>query len=175
MSLVPLLFLTASLTAQQENPESRNQQTENDFVIQAASGGIKEVELGKIAREKGQSPEVKDFGDRMVRDHSKANEELKAFTLEDNIILPDTMMEMDRMHVDELSELSGKEFDRAYIEMMIEDHEKTIELFEDASENHDDPEIKSWAQKTLPALKEHLKIAEQLQEKVKSEGEYKEN
>lgn len=137
------------------------------FVTEAANGGMAEVELGQLAQQKGQSPDVKAFGEMMIKDHAKANDELKALAQTKNITLP-AAIDADQQKVkDELSKKSGKDFDKAYINDMVKDHEKDVKLFEDASKNLKDADLKAFAEKTLPVLKGHLEHCKSVKDKMK--------
>ena len=128
---------------------------DSSFVIKAASGGMMEVQLGQIAQEKAQNQRVKDFGAMMVRDHSKANDELKALAASRNFSLPSALLPEHQKHVDHMKGMSGKEFDKHYMKMMVDDHAKDVREFEKTSNNAQDAELKSFASKTLPTLKTH--------------------
>jgi putative membrane protein len=132
------------------------------FVKEAAIGGMAEVELGKLAQQKASSDAVKQFGQKMVNDHSKANEELKAAATKDGLELP---TELDKKHqklMDKLSKLSGPEFDKAYIKNMVKDHKKDVSEFQDEASKGTMPGIKEFAQKTLPTLEQHLQMVKDL-------------
>jgi putative membrane protein len=126
------------------------------FINEAASGGMAEVELGQMAQTKATDPQVKEFGAMMVKDHTKANDELKALAEKKSISLPSSPSDEQRKVKDELSSKSGKDFDNAYVLNMVKDHKKDIKLFEDASRKVDDPELKAFIVKTLPTLRMHL-------------------
>lgn len=132
------------------------------FLLEAAMGGMMEVELGKIAVQKGASEGVKQFGQRMVDDHSKAGDELAKLAASKGITLPTQLDEKNRKDVDNLSKLSGTEFDRAYAKAMLSDHKKDVSAFEKESMNSQDTDVKAFAAKTLPTLKEHLEMAKAL-------------
>src|SRR5436305_2164503 len=134
--------------------------TDSTFVKKAARGGLAEVELGKLATEKASSEEVKKFGQRMVDDHSKANEELKQLASSKNVNLPNEVSAKDKMTKERLSKLSGESFDRAYMQDMVKDHKKDVADFSRESNSAKDPDVKQFASKTLPTLKDHLKEAE---------------
>ena len=138
------------------------------FMEKAATGGMMEVQLGQMAQEKASSQEVKDFGQQMVTDHSKANEDLKALAQEKNVTLPDSLMSKQQRNVDKLSKLSGEEFDKEYMKMMVKDHEKDVKTYEKASKNISDPAVQDFASKTLPVLKEHLQEAENIEGQLRS-------
>jgi putative membrane protein len=130
------------------------------FVVEAAKGGMAEVELGRLAAEKGSSDQMKKFGQRMVDDHGKANDELKSMAQSKNITLPAAVEPKAQALHDRLSKLSGAEFDRAYMREMVADHRKDVNAFRRESQSGKDTEFKTWAGKTLPTLEEHLKMAE---------------
>jgi putative membrane protein len=137
-----------------------------EFVTDAASGGMMEVELGTMAVQNASSQEVKDFGRRMIDDHSKANDELKSIAAKENIPVPAALKDENRDDVDKLSKLSGSDFDKEYIDMMVKDHQKDIKNFEDMAQNAQSPELKQFAQKTLPTLRQHLKMAQDIQDRL---------
>jgi putative membrane protein len=136
------------------------------FVLNAARGGMAEVEMGKLAADKAASSDVKQFGQRMADDHSKANEELKSWASKNGITLP---TELDAKHKAEqarIAKLSGAAFDRAYITLMVADHNKDVAEFQRESKTAKDPDLKAWAGKTLPTLEEHQKLAKEISAKV---------
>jgi putative membrane protein len=140
---------------------------DSKFAVEAASGGMMEVQLGELAQQKASSQAVKNFGSMMVRDHSKANDELKALAGNKNITLPPAPGEDHMDHIKKLSEKSGKEFDKDYISMMVDDHQDDIDKFEKCSKDAKDPELKAFADKTLPKLREHLAAAKKIQDGMK--------
>ena len=129
---------------------------DNDFAVKAANGGILEMEVARLAREKAQRSDVKDFAAMMLSDHQKANDELKALAGRKNITLPARLGEDDQKHVDELAKLSGAEFDKKYVDLMVEDHEEDVKLFKEAADDAEDADLKAFAAKTLPTLQKHL-------------------
>jgi putative membrane protein len=134
--------------------------SDQKFLREAAEGGLAEVELGKLATEKGSSEEVKKFGQRMMEDHTKANDELKQLASSKGVNLPDQLSTKDRLLKEHLSKLSGPNFDRSYMENMVKDHKKDVADFARESNGAKDPDVKQFASKTLPTLKDHLKEAE---------------
>ena len=136
------------------------------FVKEAAIGGMAEVDLGQLAASKAESPDVKQFGQRMVDDHSKANTELKSWASQKKVTLP---TELDAKHKAEharLEKLSGAAFDRAYMQSMVADHNKDVAAFMRESKAAKDPDLKAWAASTLPTLQEHQKMAKEINAKV---------
>ena len=136
------------------------------FVKEAAMGGMAEVDLGQLAASKASSPDVKQFGQRMVDDHGKANDELKSWASQKSVNLP---TELDAKHKAEhakLEKLSGDAFDRAYMSSMVADHNKDVAEFQKQSKSAKDPDLKAWAAKTLPTLQDHQKSAKEINAKV---------
>jgi putative membrane protein len=129
------------------------------WVMKVAQGGMAEVELGKLAAEKGSTDAVKKFGQRMADDHSKANDELKALASQKKIALPSELGADDKALRDRLVKLSGPAFDRAYMTAMVSDHVKDVNEFKLEAHRGTDPDVKAWAAKTLPTLEDHLRMA----------------
>ncbi|HVS90488.1 MAG TPA: DUF4142 domain-containing protein [Mucilaginibacter sp.] len=132
--------------------------SENDakFVVTAAADGMAEVQLGKIAVAKASSTRVKNFGGMMVTDHSKAGNELAAIAQKKNITLPAAPDSSAQKKAKDLALKSGKDFDKAYVDAMVDGHKKAVKLFEDGIKNLQDTTLKAFATKTLPTLKMHL-------------------
>jgi putative membrane protein len=135
---------------------------DHHFVMDAATGGMAEVELGKLAADKATNADVKKFGQRMADDHGKANDELKSLAQSKQITLPNAVDAKHQATIDRLSKLSGEAFDRAYVQEMLKDHQKDVAAFRTESKSGKDPEVKAWAGKTLPTLEEHLKLIQDL-------------
>jgi putative membrane protein len=135
---------------------------DHNFLMDAAMGGMLEVELGRLATQKGASDAVKQFGQRMVDDHGKANQELMSLAQSKGITLPTEIDEKHKKDMTKLSALTGADFDREYGKMMLSDHRKDVSEFEKQSTRGTDADLKAFASKTLPTLKEHLKMAESL-------------
>ena len=140
---------------------------DKDFATKAAQGNIAEISGGATAAQKGTSPEVKAFGNRMVNDHGKALDELKQLAQNKGIALPTDVNADQKAQADKLSKASGKDFDKQYAAAMVEDHEKDAKEFEKASKSAQDPDLKAWAAKTLPVIQDHLKMAKDMKSKVK--------
>jgi putative membrane protein len=135
---------------------------DRQFIRKAAEGGLAEVELGKLAADKAVSPEVKQFGQRMVDDHSKANDQLKQVASEKGVTVPDKLDAKDAATKARLEKLSGKAFDHAYMRDMVIDHTKDVSDFRMESKNAKDPDVKNFASQALPTLEDHLKQAKGL-------------
>jgi putative membrane protein len=126
------------------------------FATAAANGGLAEVALGKLALTKTSNAQIKDFANMMVTDHGKANDELMAIAKTKNITLP---AEPDSAHMkklDELSAKSGADFDKAYVDAMIDGHKKTLTLMQDEAKNGSDTTLKAFAAKVAPVVQSHL-------------------
>jgi putative membrane protein len=128
----------------------------SDFAVQAANGGAMEVEMGKLAQEKAVSQRVKDFGSMMVKDHTEAGQNLKSIATNLNIALPDSLDNDAMKEMDMLKKKKGKDFDKAYVSMMLDDHKKDIADFRKCADDCSDSSIKAFASNTLPVLEKHL-------------------
>ncbi len=140
--------------------------SDQEFAMKAAEGGMMEVELGRVATSNAADAKVKSFGQMMVDDHTKANNELMAIAKVKKMTLPDKPGEAVSSHIREMSNMKGKAFDQHYIGMMVDDHQKDIDLFQMASEKASDPDLKAFATKTLPVLKKHYSAAESLKKSL---------
>jgi putative membrane protein len=140
--------------------------TDAKFVAKAWTCGIHEVELGKLCATQASDAEVKKFGERMVADHSKANEDLKAAARSANIPLPEKITAEEQKEIDRLKLLKGAEFDKAYIAHMVKDHEKAEAMLNKASKELKDPGLKAFAAKSLPTVQEHLKTARAINDRL---------
>jgi putative membrane protein len=137
--------------------------SDRTFMNKAAQGGMAEVEMGNLALQKGQSQAVKDFGQRMMDDHTKAGDELRTLASQKNVTLPTTLSAKDQALKDRLSKLNGAAFDRMYITHMVADHKEDVSEFQNEANNGQDPDVKAWAKKTLPTLQAHLQHAQKAQ------------
>jgi putative membrane protein len=145
-------------TGEQAGMSAMSSQDRN-FLMDAAMGGMMEVELGRLAVQNGASDAVKQFGQRMVDDHSKANTELMSLATSKGVTLPTELDAKHKEHVTKLSGRTGAEFDREYVKMMVSDHKKDVSEFEKQSTKGADPDLKAFAGRTLPTLQEHLQMA----------------
>jgi putative membrane protein len=159
------LLALSSLSFAEEKAQTLAKK-DQQFISGAASGGMLEVELGKLAADKAQSEDVKKFAQQMVTDHTKANDELKTLAQGKGATLPTEMMPRHKKDLDRLSKLSGADFDKAYMTMMVKDHEEDVNQFKEAARNSADPDLKSFADKTVPTLEEHLKMAKETHKAV---------
>lgn len=147
--------------------ENKDIQNDTDFAVAAADGGMLEVKLGELAVKNANSAQVREFGQQMIADHSKGNEQLKALADQKGISIPTVLSDKCQKKFDDLSQKTGSDFDKAYAELMVKDHKEDIDEFKKESENGKDTEIRAWATQTLPVLEHHLMMAEANEKAVK--------
>ena len=145
----------------QTSPNSLSSR-DRTFVMQAGQLGMMEVELGRLAVQRGSSPGVKQYGQEMVEEHTRANQELMQLAMQKKVELPTEMSTQNTATIDRLSGLSGKSFDTAYKQAMIDSHKQAIALFEAQSQQGQDPQLKAWATQKLPNLEAHLEMVNQM-------------
>jgi putative membrane protein len=138
------------------------------FAIKAAQGGLAEVKLGQLAAEKASSPDVKAFGQQMIDDHTKANDQLKAVAESEGMTLPIDVNGKQQAMYDRLSKLSGAQFDSAYVKDMVMDHQEDVKEFAKEAQSGTDEKIKSFASQTLPVIQGHLDKIKSIQPKISS-------
>jgi putative membrane protein len=158
--LITFSFAAYAQEAKKEAPDDKK------FVTKAASGGLFEVEAGKLATQKAASDEVKKFGQRMVDEHSKANDELMQIADKKGMKPPKQIDKKHKAQIDKITKLSGEEFDREYMSMMVKDHKNDVSLYSKQADKGKDPDLKAFASKNVPILKEHLKLAQDISAKV---------
>ena len=150
------LALVAGQAIAQMSPADRT------FATKAASGGEAEVSLGQLAAKNGASPQVRQFGQQMVTDHTKANQELQAIAKQQNVTLPTKPDAASMATEQRLQATTGGAFDAAYGRDMVEDHQKDIAEFQKEATSGEDPALKAFAEKYLPVLQHHLQLAQTL-------------
>jgi putative membrane protein len=139
------------------------------FVRTAAQSGMAEVRMGQLIAESAQSKSLREFGQRLVTDHTKANTELTQIAAQKGVNPPSQAANKHEKMLDQLSKLKGTEFDRAAQKHAVMHHQEDVQLFEKASQNLQDAELKAFASKTLPTLKEHLEMAKNLKVEATTE------
>ncbi len=166
--IAAVFVMAGSMAWAMDHDKMEGKLSHNDakFVHEAASGGMMEVQLGKMATEKASAESVKEFGQRIVDDHGKANAELKALATDKDVKLSPDLMKKHQEMVDDLSKLDGDAFDKAYMKMMVKDHEEDVDAFEKAADKCEDADVKAFAAKTVPTLKAHLALAKQVRENL---------
>ncbi|MEG3954926.1 DUF4142 domain-containing protein [Microcoleus sp. herbarium2] len=145
----------------QTSPNSLSSR-DRTFVMQAGQLNMMEVELGRLAVQRGSSPSVKQYGQEMVEEHTRVNQELMQLVRQKQVELPTEMGTQNTALIDRLSELSGTSFDTAYKQAMIESHNQAIALFQAQSQQGQDPQLKAWATQKLPNLQAHLRMVNQM-------------
>jgi putative membrane protein len=140
--------------------------SDNDFMKEAAIGGMSEVELGRLASTKATDPEIKKFGQMMVTDHSKAGAELKALAAKKNVQLPAELDSTHKSMLDNLKNKSGADFDKEYVSEMVDDHETDLKAFQEKARNATDPDVKAFAEKVVPVIQKHLDAIKAIQAKM---------
>lgn len=137
------------------------------FMVKAASGGMAEVELGNLALKKAHNASVRAFGQMMVMDHSKANKQLIALADSNRISLPQYPGKDEQKLSDDLMKKSGSDFDGAYVDAMVKDHQEDIDDFQKEIRNAKSLKVKAFAQHTLPVLQKHLNAITAIQDSMK--------
>lgn len=151
--------------ADRKSDDGKVSRGDKSFIAKAIKDGATEVELGKLAAQNAQSAEVKQYGQRLADDHTKAGDELKAIASKLGYTPKDAGP--DKGEVKKFSKLKGDKFDREYAKFMVKDHEKAVKLFEKESQKGDSGELKAFASKTLPTLQDHLRMAKDLDGQLK--------
>lgn len=158
---------TVTVTGSPQSPvtpavETTLAQSDVSFLHKAARGGRMEVELGRMAVERAGSEDVRRFGERMIRDHSRANDNLVDLADRKALTLPRELAAEQQDMIRHLTELRGVDFDRAYMRHMVEDHEQDVALFRRMADDAADPDVRAFAAQTLPVLEEHLRLAREI-------------
>lgn len=162
-AFVGVLACACASVALQANNDASMSMSTSTFVEKAAQDGMTEVEMGKVALDKSHDSDVRAFADQMVSDHGKANMELKSVAKSANVQVPTELDSEHRSMVDQLRSKSGPDFDAAYAKAMADDHAKAVEMFKSASSSADlDPQVATFAKKTLPTLEHHKSLADAL-------------
>lgn len=138
---------------------------DRDFAMKAASGGAAEVQAARLAEQRASSPQIKQFAQRMITDHTAANTELQQIAKQANIDVPSQPTGKDAAEGQKLRGVNGTAFDQAYAQDELRDHQETVELFQKEASSGEDPALKAFAQKTLPILQQHLQMAQALNTK----------
>lgn len=137
------------------------------FLRAAAEINMTEMKLGQLAQDRASAPAIKKLGERLVTDHAKMNKDLTQLAKSHDVTLPEKLDKMHQKLVDQLQNLKGTEFDKAFAKDMVAGHEKAIHRFESEAKNGQDSEVKAWAERWLPALRAHLELAKTAATEVK--------
>ena len=155
MILLAVAFLT---TVPRANAAMAVSTADQDFMLAAGQINLTEIKLGEYAAQNGKRDDVKGFGQRMVKDHTDLNDNLKALAAQKGVTLPDSLDATHQKMVDKLTALTVSDFDKTYIADMFTGHKKAIKAFKTESAKTKDAELKSFADNSLPVLEEHLKL-----------------
>jgi putative membrane protein len=170
--LCVVLVVAPAIAGPQSNVQSESASTlsagDRKFLSEAADGGMAEVELGKLALQKAADEGVKKFGQQMIDDHGKANDQLRQLAAGKGVALPQAPSAKNRDLKRRLASLRGTSFDKAYMTDMVADHKEDVAAFQRESNWARDPQVKSFATQTLPTLRDHLKHAQEISSKTTS-------
>jgi len=172
-----VLVAGVATTARGAAPETRPMTSQKpallaahkEFALQAGRGGLAEVEIARVVVTRATRPEVRDFAQRLIDDHSRANQELENLANQKSITLPTTLDPAQQNLLDRMKTMGGAALDDTYLKEMIKDHEADSHLFE-RGQNAQDPDLKAFAQRTLPTIQQHLEMAKRLAEATSSKG-----
>jgi len=128
----------------------------SEFLVKAANGGMAEVKLAQLAKDKAKDSAVQHFADMMITDHGNANEKVKALAAERNVTLPAEPGADEQKKADDLSKKTGHDFDKAYVNAMVKGHEDVLDMFKKASAKVTDAPVKAFIDNTIPVIEHHL-------------------
>ncbi len=183
ISMLAAVFMTAAITscspskkeessvevakdANDETLETRKDEKDAEFIVDAVAGNYAEIKMAQMALNTSMSAEVKDIARMLETDHTKVLTELKGYANKNGISIPMEESEDAKGKIKDLSEIDVKDFDKKWCSLMVDKHEKSISNFEDRWNKTEDPELKDWINKTLPALKSHLEMLKAHEEKM---------
>jgi len=165
LALLCLVYLSGSRQVFAQPDKEGMNDADKKFVTDAAQGGMAEVKLGQLAADKASDPDVKSFGQKMVEDHGKANDQLKMLATQKNLAMPSDLGKHQKTY-DKLSKLQGADFDKAYVKEMVDDHKKDVKEFQKEAERGQDHDVKKWAAETLPTLQMHLTMIQDIDKRM---------
>jgi putative membrane protein len=172
--LVGALFVAQAWAVAAQQSSTSVSAVDRKFVSEVAGANLAEVQLGQLAAQKASDDTVKQFAQRMVKDHGAANDELKKIADQKGMTLPTAPDKRHQAKMDRLSKLSGADFDRAYMRDMVKDHGKDVKELQRRRDKTKGPDINAWVSKTLPTVRDHLKQAEEIAPTVGSQASKKE-
>jgi putative membrane protein len=164
--VVFMAFAVGTALAAEKGDTSNLSRQDKHFIMEAAQGGMMEVQLGQYAAQHAENADVKAFGQRMVTDHSAANAKVADLARDKGVTVPTKLDKKMQKKVDKLTDKQGADFDKAYMEAMLKDHHEDIEAFEKEAKSGEDAQVKQLAKDVLPTLREHLQMAENIAPKV---------
>jgi putative membrane protein len=155
-----------TVEAARENIPPSVSPEEQHFMTQAAQANLSEIDMARIVMQKSDNTEVRDYAHMMRSDHTSALQDLTDLMIDKNVPAPKTIAADTQRDISRMNNLTGPEFDREYVNMMVSDHQKTVELFRDMQANAQNPDVKKYVEKALPTIEMHLDKAQQLQSKL---------
>ena len=167
LSILAVMALMSLPAAETEANRGQLSASDYKFATSAARGGQMEVDLGNLAVQKSTDPQVQNFGRHMAQEHSKAGERLKDLVAKNGATLPADLAN-DQRDLDRLNKLSGRDFDKAYMDYMVRDHKSDLKEFERAAKNTDNIDLRAFAAEMTSVIQEHLKMAEDVQARTKA-------
>jgi putative membrane protein len=159
--------ITKDSTSSTTTKDTSKGNADTTFAMKAAGGGMAEVAMGKLAAQKSTNANIKKFASMMVMDHGKANYELMALGKSKNMMMPTKLDADHQKKMDDLSKMSGKDFDKAYVDAMVDGHKKTYDLMQDEATNGKDADLKAFAAKTAPTVKMHWDAINKIHDSMK--------
>lgn len=163
---------TGSNSPQQESSEATAMSDEDkEFVQEIAKRNLYDLELSRLAQEKAATDDVKQFARNLETEHQNLQQQLAQFAQQRNVMLPDSIDSDQREELQKLTEKQGFEFDTEYMDKLVSRHRETVDRFENKAENADDPQLRQWAQNTLPTLRDHAQAAENIEATVEQKKE----
>ena len=169
LALLPVAVQAQDASQHMDNGANKMMKSaDTHFAMKAAQGGMAEVKMGQLAADKASNPDVKAFGQQMVDDHTKANDQLKSIAQGEGMTLPGDVNQKQQAMYDRLSKLSGADFDRQYVKGMVMDHQEDVKDFQKEANSGKNEKIKSFASQTLPTLQQHLDKIKSIQSKMSS-------
>jgi len=178
ISALTLLFVSCGKKAETDSKEMAEDQNEEkfddsdvqkdtDFAVEIADASMLEVQLGQLAVANASSSEVKQLGQTMIDDHTKANEELKTLAQQKNITLPGALSDESQKHYEDLAKKTGTDFDKEYTDMMVKGHKHVLDKLKKEAEKGNDADVKAWASGKISTIEHHLMMSENAQKAVK--------
>jgi len=155
-----------SSSASNNNQTLTTDEASASFLVDAADGGMAEVEMGKMAQDKATNNSVKSFAAMMVHDHSAANDQVKNLASQRNVKLPDSVSNAHKNKKEELMKKTGAAFDKAYMDAMVKGHQDVVNMFEKGANNSKDEQVKSFINNTLPTIRQHLDSAKSIRKRL---------
>jgi putative membrane protein len=162
-----IALLAASPMLFAQDSANRLSNPDSTFAMKAAQANMAEIQMGQLASQNGSSADVKSFGQKMVTDHTKANDELKSIASKKSVTLPTGVSAKDQAAYDKVSKLTGAEFDKEFMAEMVSGHKEAVSLFQKEATSGTDPDLKSYASSTLPTIQQHLEMAQSDEMKLK--------